>query len=303
MTPALIAGALGPPALYLGLRHSAMRVGRLLGRRRPVGAPLHIAYSYHVKTYTIDVLIVLGLALAVTHIARWHWQWPTAVAWYAGSVVVGSFSSIALVATSAAGAVLVAHSNGDGRRRAAVVAAQLVLSFTLYAVFSPTYSHERIRDYFERWGGFIEFDPNPVIFGREVFDHFWHVADVFPGGIPTLALALAGMGLLVAALRGPLAVPARFLGLLVVVAVGGSLIDVIPFGPRRDYGRLSLWLVPVMALGMCAALDLVRRRMTARTALCAGFDAIVCIAAGLILISSFATDHSYPAAPAPRSVR
>jgi len=296
VTPALVAGTLGPPVLYLGLRRFgyARSIALLVGAALS-SAPLHIAYSYHVKTYDFDVLIVLGLALAVWHLARWHWQWPTAAAWFAGSVVVGSFSSIALIATSVAGVILVAHSNSDWMRRATAVAAQLALLFTIYRVFSPTYNHELINGYFERWGGFIEFDANPVTFGRDLFDHFWHVADVFPGGIPTLALALAGAGLFVAAWRGPVAVPARFLGLTVAVAVGGSLIDVIPFGPRRDYGRVSLWLVPVMALGMCAALELVRRRMSGRTTLRAGFDAAVYIAAGLILISSFGTDHPYPA--------
>ena len=232
VTPALIAGTLGPPALYLGLRRFgyARSIAFLVGAAL-ASAQLHIIYSYHVKTYNFDVLIVLGLALAVWHLARWHWRWSTAVAWFAGSIVVGSFSSIALIATSVAGLILVAHSNDDRKRRAPAVAAQLVLLLALYTVFSSTYSHERIRYYFERWGGFIDFDPNPVTFGRDVFDHFWHVADVFPGRIPTLALALAGVGLLVAAWRGPLAVPARFLGLMVIVAVGGSLVDVIPFGP------------------------------------------------------------------------
>jgi hypothetical protein len=296
VTPALVAGTLGPPALYVGLRRFgfarsiAFLVGALLS-----SAQIHIIYSYHVKTYTFDVLIVLGLAVAVWHLARWHWRWSTAVAWFVGSVVVGSFSSTAMLATSVAGLILVAHSNDDRWRRAAAVGAQLVLLFTLYAVFSPTYSHERIRGYFERWGGFIEFDANPVTLGKDVYDHFWNVADVFPGGIPTLVLALAGVGLLMAARRGPLAVPARFLGLMVVVALGGSLVDVIPFGPRRAYGRLSLWLVPVMALGVCAALELARRRMSARTTLRAGFDALVCIAAGLVLVSSFGADHPYPA--------
>jgi hypothetical protein len=296
VTPALVAGTLGPPALYLGLRRFgyARSIALLVGAALS-SAPLHIAYSYHVKTYNFDVLIVLGLSLAVWHLARGHWQWPTAVAWLVGSVVVGSFSSIALIATSVAGVILVVHSNDDRRPRAAAVGAQFVLLFALYVVFSPTYNHERIRDYFERWGGFIDFDANPVTFGRDVFDHFWHVADVFPGGIPTLTLVLGGVGLLVAAWRGPLAVPARFLGLMVVVAVGGSLVHVIPFGPPRDYGRLSLWLVPVMALGICATLELVRRRMSARTTLRAGFDAIICIAAVLVLISSFGTDHPYPA--------
>jgi hypothetical protein len=131
--------------------------------------------------------------------------------------------------------------------------------------------------------------------GRDVFDHLWNVADVFPGGIPTLALVAAGVGLLVAGWRGPLAVPARFLGLMVVVAVAGGVLDLIPFGPPRANGRVSLWLVPVTALGICAALELVRRWIAAHTTLRTGFDALVCVAAGLVLISSFGIDHPYPA--------
>jgi hypothetical protein len=296
VTPALVAGTLGPPAVYLGLRRFgyARSIAFLVGAALS-SAQLHIIYSYHVKTYNFDVLIVLGLALAVWYLARRHWQTSTAVAWFAGSVVVGSFSSIALIATGVAGLILVLHPNDDRMRRAAVVAAQLVVLLTLYVALSSNYSNERIRQWFERWGGYIDFDPNPVTFGREVFNHFWQVADVFPGGSPTLALALAAVGLLVAAWRGPLAVPARFLGLMVVVAVGGSVLGLIPFGPPRVYGRLSLWLVPVMALGLCAALELARHRIAARTTLRTGFDAIVCIAAVLVLISSFGTDHPYPA--------
>ena len=296
VTPALIAGTLGPPALYLGLRRFgfARSVAFLVGAALS-SAQIHIVYSYHVKTYPFDVLIVLGLALAVWYLAPRHWQWSTAVAWFGGSVVVGSFSSIALIATTVAGLILVVHSNDDRKRRATAVAAQLVLLLTELAAFSRTYNREALSDYFQQRGGNVDFNLNPVTFGKDVFDHFWNVADVFPGGIPTLALALAGAGLLVAAWRGPLAVPARFLGLMVVVAVGGSLVDVIPLGPPREFGRVSLWLVPVTALGMCAALDLARRRVAARTTLCAGFDAIAWVGAVLILISSFGNGHPYPA--------
>jgi hypothetical protein len=296
VTPALIAGALGPPALYLGLRRFgyARSVAFLVGAALS-SAQLHIIYSYHVKTYNFDVLIVLGLALTVWYLARQHWETSTAVAWFVGSTAVGSFSSIALIATGVAGLILVLHSFGDRKRRMAAVAAQAVVALTLFAASSRTYSQARIRGFFAAREGYIDFDPNPITFGREVFNHFWHVADVFPGGVPALALALAGVGLVGAAWRGPLAVPARFLGLMVVVAVGGGVLELIPFGPPRANGRVSLWLVPVMALGLCAALELFRRRVVARTALRVGFDAVVCIAAVLVLISSFGADHPYPA--------
>jgi hypothetical protein len=296
VAPALIAGTLGPPALYLGLRRFgyARSVAFLVGAALS-GAQIHITYSYHVKTYPFDVLIVLGLALAVGYLAPRHWKWHTAVAWFGGSVLVGSFSSIALIATSVAGLILVAHSNDDRKRRAIAVAAQLVVLFTEFKAFSRTYNREMLSDYFQQRGGKIDFNLNPVTFGKDVFNHFWNVADVFPGGIPTLALALASAGLLMAAWRGPVAVPARFLGLMVVVAVGGSLVNVVPLGPPREFGRVSLWLAPVTAVGMCAALDFARRRLVARTTLRAGFDVIACVGAGLILISSFDYGHSYPA--------
>jgi hypothetical protein len=296
VTPALIAGTLGPPTLYLGLRRfgSARSIAFLVGAAL-ASAQIHIIYSYHVKTYTFDVLIVLGLAVAVWHLARWHWRWSTAVAWFVGSVVVGSFSSIAMIATSVAGLILVVHSNDDRRQRAAAVAAQLVLLLAEFAALSRTYSHALLRDDFDRRGGYIDLDPNPVTFVRDVFDHFWNVADVFPGGIPTLALGLAGVGLLVAAWRGPLTVPGRFLGLMVLVAFGGNLVRVIPLGLPGAYGRLSIWIVPATALGLCIALGLARRRMAARPILGAGFDAIACVGAVLVLISAFGTDHPYPA--------
>jgi hypothetical protein len=191
--------------------------------------------------------------------------------------------------------ILVLHSSGDRKRRAVAVAAQLVVLSALFLAASRTYSARLIHGFFAPKGGYIDFDPNPLTFGREVFNHFWHVADVFPGGRPTLSLALVAVGLLVASWRGPFSVPARFLGLMVVVAVVGGLLDLIPFGPPRFYGRVSLWLVPAMALGLCATLGFVRRWMGARASLRAGFDAIVCVAALVVLMGALDATHPYPA--------
>jgi hypothetical protein len=296
VTPALIAGTLGPPALYAGLRWFGFsRAVALFAGAALSSAPVHIEYSYHVKTYTADVLILLGLALAVWKLAPWHWRTATAVAWCIGSVAVGSFSSIALVATCVAGLVLVLHASGDRKLRTVAVAVQLGVLAVLFVASSHTYNDDRIRGFFAPRGGFIDFDPNPVTFGREVFDHFWHVADVFPGGRPTLSLVVAIPGLVVAARRGRLAVPARFLALMLVVAAAGSVVKLIPFGPPRGIGRVSLWLVPVITLGLCTALEFVRRRIGASVPLRRGFDAIVCIAAVVVLVSAFGTDHRYPA--------
>ena len=85
VTPALIAGTLGPPALYLGLRwFRLVTLDRLLAGAALASAQVHIEYSYHVKTYTFDVLIMLALALVVWKIAFFHWRTSTAVAWFMG---------------------------------------------------------------------------------------------------------------------------------------------------------------------------------------------------------------------------
>jgi hypothetical protein len=296
VTPAMIAGTLGPPLLYLAFRRFgyARSVAFLAGAAL-TGAEVHISYSYHVKTYTFDVLIILGLALAVWSLAPRRWATSTAAAWSIGSITIGSFSSIALIGTLVAGVVLVLHPSGDLRRRAAAVAVQLIILSALYLASSRTYNDSLIHDFFAPRGGYIEFDPNPVTFGRELFDHFWNVADVFPGGIPTLSLAFAGFGLVVAAWGGRLAVPARFLALAVVVAVVGSIVDRIPFGPPRAQGRVTLWMVPAIAVGLCTALDVARRRVAGRLTLRAGFDTILWIGAVLVMVSALGTDARYPA--------
>jgi hypothetical protein len=295
ISPALIAGTLGPPALYVGLRwFGHARSIALLAGAALASAAVHIEYSYHVKTYTFDVLIVLGLALVVRQLAGLRWRTSTAAAWFVGSVVVGSFSSIALIAAVVAGFVLVLHPSGDRKLRLFSTGAQLLVLATLSAASSRTYNPELLSGFFAARGGFIDLDPNPITFGKEVFDHFWNVAAVFPGRYATLSVALAVVGLVVAAWRGSLAVPARFLALMVVVAAGGSIVHLIPFGPPGAPGRVSLWTVPAMAVGLCGSLELLRRRAGTRL-LRVGFDATVCIAAALVLVGSFGTVHPYAA--------
>jgi hypothetical protein len=191
--------------------------------------------------------------------------------------------------------ILALHPSGDRQIRVISAGAQLLAVAALYIAASRTYNSEAVHGFFASRGGSIEFDPNPVAFGRELFNHFWNVADVFPGGLPTLALAAGAVGLLVAAWRGSIVVPARFLLLMVIIAAGGSVVGLVPFGPPRFLGRVSLWLVPGMALGLCTALDLVRRRIATRGASRTGFDTVAWIGAILVLVSSFGTERPYPA--------
>jgi hypothetical protein len=294
--PALIAGTLGAPVLYIALRHFGYaRSIALLLAAAVSSAGVHITYSSHVKTYTTDVLIIVGLAVAIWHLARRRWRESTAVAWLFGSVVVGSFSSIALVSTCVAGLMLVVHPVGDRRLRLCALAAQVVTLATLAMASSRSYSQELIHRFFSTRDGYIEFHRNPLILAREVIDHAWHVADVFPGGIPTLALTGAVVGILAAAWRGPVEVPARFFAVLVLVAAGASLVGLIPFGPPRNIGRVTLWMIPGIALGLAAVLELLRGHLASRRALQTGFDAMACAGAVLVLVSAFGVERPYPA--------
>jgi hypothetical protein len=296
VTPALIAGTLGPPLLYVALRRFGYaRSIAFLMAAALTSAEVHIAYSHHVKTYTFDVLIMLGLALAVRQLARRRWETSTALMWSIGSIAIGSFSSIALIGTVVAGMILVLHPSGDRKRRVVAVAIQLAALGALTLAGSRTYDIRLIHAFFASHDGYIDFDPNPLTFGRDVFDHFWNVAAVFPGGVETVSLVLAGLGLIVAAWRGPLAVPARFLALAVVAAALGSVVDLIPFGPPPAQGRVSLWMIPAIAVGLCMALDLARRRVAGRLAPRVGFDAIVCIAAAVVAVGALGTGGQYPA--------
>ena len=296
VAPALIAGTLGPPLLYLALRRFgyARSIAFLAGAAL-TGAGVHIAYSYHVKTYTFDVLIVLGLALAVRHLAPHRWTTATATAWSIGAVAVGSFSSIALIGTVVAGVVLVLHPSGDRKLRACALLVQVTALGALYLASSRTYNDRLIHAFFAERGGYVEFDPNPVAFSRSTVDHLWNIVDVFPGRLLGLSLVFAGLGLLAAAWRGRLVIPARFLALMVVIAAAGGIVGVIPFGPPRAQGRVTLWMIPAIAVGLCTALELARRSVAGRAALRAGFDAILCVFAVLLVVSALRADTSYPA--------
>lgn len=296
VAPALIAGTLGPPLLYVALRRFGYaRSIALLAGAALTSAGVHIAYSYHVKTYTFDVLIVLGLALAVRHLAPRRWTTATAAAWSIGAVAVGSFSSIALIGTAVAGVVLVLHPSGDRKLRAYALAIQVAALGALYLASSGTYNYRLIHSYFASHDGYLDFDPNPISFSRAIFEHLGNITHVFPGRAPTLSLVLAALGLLAAARRGRLVVPARFLALMVVIAAVGGIVGLVPFGPPRAQGRVTLWMIPAIAVGVCTALEVARRSVAGRVAVRMGFDAFLCVLAALLAVSALATDTSYPA--------
>jgi hypothetical protein len=307
--PALIAGTLGPPALYLVLRYLgiARSISALLGATL-AASHIHIMYSGRVKTYTLDVLIVLGLVAAVAGLANTRWRWRTAMGWVIAVTVLSFVSSMALVATAAAGIVLLLHPTSDRRVRFVAVSAQAALQLVLLLAIQRTYdAHELEVFWGRRHDAFLDFDINPIRFGGELLEHLSRIAHVFPGNSgwwPTLCVLGALGGLLGVALTkrsSPNAVRAHYLLVLLLVAILGGLLDKFPFGPARGgtgpfpatYSRgerASLWLIPLVAAGLAVTLQALRRFGRDRRWLRIGFDAVLYLIAAIVVISALGHD-------------
>jgi hypothetical protein len=297
---ALVAGALGPPALYLVLRRFGYvrSISCLLGAAL-VASEIHIIYSGRVRSYVIDVLVVLALTAIVPLIARRRWSWRTAVGWLACAVVVGSLGAFALVAFAAAGIILVLHSVGDRRVRVVAVAAQLAVNAVFFVAVQRTYNAAELRTQWDlTWDAFLDVDLNPIGFGVEVLRHLTRVATVFPGGPnwwAALCIVAALAGLFAISRTGRHAIRGRFLLLLVLVGLAGGIVDRLPFGPSGAGRRVTLWLVPVVAVGLAAVLQFAWRQIADRSRLRLGFDIVAFALAALVVVAALWRDTpEYP---------
>ncbi|MEQ1786427.1 MAG: glycosyltransferase family 39 protein [Acidimicrobiales bacterium] len=310
VVPTLIAGVLGPPLLYLVLRRvgAARSIAALLGTAMAV-APVHIIYSTRVKSYTTDVLIMLGLTLLVPLLARRPWRRSTALAWFVGAVAIASFSSFALLAAAAAGILLVLHPQpGDRRLRIVTVAAQMVAHLAFLVAVSRQYNADLVTRFFEGKDGFIDRTFNPITLTQDVVTHLLRVVFVYPAvDGPTwwlsAVLVAAVAGLAAMAWRGPHRVAARFLGLSALIAMAGSFAGMSPFGPRSDPpisggGRVTLWLIPALAVGLAATLTWARRASGDRVGLRRAFDGVALGLAVLLVVGAVGEGRPYPLAGA-----
>jgi hypothetical protein len=292
VTPALIGGALGPPAIFLGLRwfRYPRAIAALTGALLVVIAT-HINFSTHVKSYTIDVLIVLAVAIVVTVLARRTWDVRTAITWCLGATIVAAFSAVTPLIAVAAGLVVVLHPRGDLRVRLGAVAAQLVVLGAYLATIVNTFNVDEVNRYWRNDGAFIGVTVNPVSLGHETLEHLIRVSTVFTNGRRDLAIALllvAVIGLAGAAWRGPRTIPARFLGLLLLAGIGGAVIERVPFGAESVWGgRIVVWLAPAFAFGLAATLDFLRRAIGRRRWSRTSFDAVVVFVGVLVVLSTF----------------
>jgi hypothetical protein len=303
VVPAMIAGAFGPPALYLVLRKFgyAVSLSMLLAAALTV-CETAIAYSGRVKSYTADVLVILLLAAILPWLARHEWRVRTAVMWTVGSIVLASFSPFTLLAIVAAAAILALHSHGDRNLRLIVAGIQVTVFAVLFTAENGTHDQAAVVNFFKAQGAFIRPSLNPVTFGRAIVSHFRHVTDVFPGGpawFSAVCMVLAIVGLYHIARSGPLAVVGRFFVLLLGFAVLGSIASKFPFGPSSGAFRLTIWLSPIVAFGLAAVLQrgyraAAERGRTTRFV----FDAVAFGCAALLLVSALGARRPYPAGAA-----
>jgi hypothetical protein len=302
---ALAAGTLGPALLYLGLRWCGYErsISVLMAVVLAV-AETHVVYSGRVRTYTIDVLIVLALALVIPRLTQIRWRWSTGVAWIAAGAVLAFWSGFALIAVAVAGAIIVLHPASDLRWRAVAVGVQEAICVALLVAESHTHNLPAQEQNFRgTWDSFVDFSPNPITFGGEAFIHLRRVGEYFVGGqawFAGLCILVAIVGLAIAAWKGLQAVRARYLLLLLLVAFVAGVLGKFPFGPSQGFlissgGRVSLWLIPVVAIGLAAALQGLRGALPARGGRAAfdatrrprpraAFDAAAYVAAAAILL-------------------
>jgi hypothetical protein len=298
--PVLAAGTLGPALLYLGLRWCGYErsISALLAAVLAV-AETDVIYSGRVRTYTIDVLIVLALALVIPRLTQIRWRWWTGIAWIAAGALLAFWSGFALIAVAVAGGIIALHPASDLRWRAVAVGVQEAICIALLVAQGHTHNLPAQEDNFRRtWDAFVDFSPNPITFGGEAFIHLRRVGEYFVGGpawFAGLCVAVAIIGLAIAAWRGRQALRARYLLLLLVTAFVAGVLGKFPFGPSQgdlisSGGRVSLWLIPVVAIGLAAVMRGVRSMIASRRFLAFAFDAGAFAGAVVILVVGLARD-------------
>jgi hypothetical protein len=311
VVPGFVAGVLGPAALFLVLRDLGYErsICAMLGAALVVG-DVHIVYSGRVRPYTIDLLVVLALVVAVPRLVRITRSPRVAVACGAAGALLGSVSAFALVAVIVAGIVLVLHPAFDIRLRIAVLVVLALGGFVFLRAVQGQYDEaEQAHEWEEIWDAFIDADPNPRVLAGDVMEHLERISAVFPGGPvavddgdidldigwwSTAVVLVALGGLAWSALTTRQAVPARFLLLLLAVGFAAGALDRLPFGPAGTGARASLWLIPVFAVGLAAALHWVRGLVTAAPAFTHTFDVVLYVVAGAVLAMSFTAAPRYP---------
>ena len=249
----LVAGSVGPALLYGVLRHlGTPRSIATLTAVALVACKIHIQYSSRVKTYPIDVLVVLALVVAVVLLGRRSWTPRTAGLWIVACGGLASLSSTSLIAAGCAGMVLALHPYRDKWWRWSALAGQGAFAGAVLFLSQRSVNTRAITDFFRERDGMIGYY-EPLSVPRRTAAHLFHAAASLID-LPTAAVAvlllmsLAGLALM--ARGGPHVLAGRFLALCLTAAVGGSIVGLIPMGSSLpEIARVNIWLFPVLAIG------------------------------------------------------
>jgi hypothetical protein len=148
-----------------------------------VAERFNIIYSGRVKSYVIDALIVLGLAVIIPRLARHQWHWRMTLAWTAGALLVGLFSPFARVATFVGGVLLLVRPSDDLGYRIVDVGAQAFASGILTLAVRRTYDVNALQRWWrDTYDGFVVSHHGPVGVISQAFVHLRRVTEVFSGG-------------------------------------------------------------------------------------------------------------------------
>jgi hypothetical protein len=303
--PVFVAGIVAPGLLFLALRRFGYaRAIAIVLAAALLATNAHIEYSGRAKPYVIDTLVVLGIAVVLPRLDRATWRWPLALGWVAGALVLSSLSSFALVATAVAGLVLLAGSRADRVVRVMAVGLQGVACLAYLGSTRDLYNVDAVEDFWRmRNDAFPEFTWNPFGLIVELGQHARRVAEAYPGGpdwLPLLWFGAALAGLIVASVRGRDRVRARYLVLVLLAAVVGGFARMLPFGAINggviaDGGRVSLWLIPPVALGLAVSLELVRSRAGSLSRGRVVVDVTLYVVAAAVTVSALSDPRStYP---------
>jgi hypothetical protein len=310
-----LAGCVAGPCMYLWLRslRFARSISLVLAAPLVIGT-IPVLYSGRVKPYTLDVVLVIAVFVALPRLASRTWRWPTAAAWVGGAVVAGSFSGNVMLTTALAAGVLVLHPVGDRVVRVGAVAVQGALQLLLYISYARASDLDGIERFMDVYDGHVDFYANPVDFLDEVLTHTARIAEVHPGGsgVALRLVALAAVsGLVIGAIRPrhrAEALSSRLALGLVLFAFVASLFERFPFGPSNfslfipgvsPGSRHSLWLAPIFALGLAVALSRIAQRLggAARPV----FHGAAIAASVAVLVLGYSRPLPYPSDEAPQA--
>jgi hypothetical protein len=312
----LAAGCVAAPCMYLWLRslRFARSISLLLAVPLVIGK-IPVLYSGRVKPYTLDVVLVIAVFVALPRLAAMTWRWPTAAAWVGGAVIAGSFSGNVMLTTALAAGVLVLHPVGDRVVRVAAVAVQGALQLLLYTSYARASDLDGIERFMDSYDGHVDVHANPIDFLDEVLTHMARIAEVHPGGsgVALRLVALAALsGLVIGAIRPHRraeALSSRLALGLFLFAFVASLFDRFPFGPSglslffpgvSPGSRHSLWLAPIFALGLAVSLSRISRRLTAARPV---FHGAAIAASVAVLVLGYGRPYPYPSDEAPQAAR